>query len=78
MRWRRPNSRLAGVNAPGGDEHGNRPSSLTSTPRRLTEAVNGVIETTRRIARRFRNFSNYRLRNLLAQVATVHTGKRHA
>ncbi|XAS69761.1 ISL3 family transposase [Micrococcaceae bacterium Sec5.7] len=31
-----------------------------------TEAVNGVIETTRRIARGFRNFSNYRLRNLLS------------
>jgi transposase len=31
-----------------------------------TEAVNGVIETTRRIARGFRNFKNYRIRNLLA------------
>ncbi|MGA7205456.1 MAG: ISL3 family transposase [Specibacter sp.] len=31
-----------------------------------TEAVNGVIETTRRIARGFRNFANYRLRNLLS------------
>lgn len=31
-----------------------------------TEAVNGVIETTRRIARGFRNFTNYRLRSLLA------------
>ena len=31
-----------------------------------TEAINGVIETTRRIARGFRNFSNYRLRNLLS------------
>jgi transposase len=31
-----------------------------------TEAVNGVIETTRRIARGFRNFANYRIRNLLA------------
>lgn len=31
-----------------------------------TEAVNGVIETTRRIARGFRNFTNYRLRCLLA------------
>jgi transposase len=31
-----------------------------------TEASNGVIETTRRIARGFRNFTNYRLRCLLA------------
>ncbi|WP_444964457.1 ISL3 family transposase [Pseudarthrobacter sulfonivorans] len=31
-----------------------------------TEAINGVIETTRRIARGFRNFTNYRLRCLLA------------
>ena len=30
-----------------------------------TEAINGVIETTRRIARGFRNFTNYRLRCLL-------------
>ena len=30
------------------------------------EAINGVIETTRRIARGFRNFTNYRLRCLLA------------
>jgi transposase len=32
----------------------------------LTEAFNGVIETTRRIARDFRNCTNYRLRCLLA------------
>jgi transposase len=31
-----------------------------------TEAVNGVIETTGRIARGFRNFTNYRIRCLLA------------
>ncbi|MDT0196270.1 transposase, partial [Arthrobacter sp. AB6] len=31
-----------------------------------TEAINGVIETTRRIARGFRNFTNYRPRCLLA------------
>ncbi|GAC1385158.1 MAG: hypothetical protein NVSMB43_25470 [Pseudarthrobacter sp.] len=31
-----------------------------------TEAINGVIETTRRIARGFRNFANYRLRCLLS------------
>jgi transposase len=31
-----------------------------------TEAINGVIETTRRIARGFRNFTNYGLRCLLA------------
>jgi hypothetical protein len=31
-----------------------------------TEAINGVIETTRRIARGFRNFTTYRLRCLLA------------
>jgi transposase len=31
-----------------------------------TEAINGVIETARRIARGFRNFTNYRLRCLLA------------
>ena len=36
---------------------------LTNGP---TEAINGVIETTRRIARGFRNFANYRLRCLLA------------
>ncbi|WP_413542104.1 transposase [Arthrobacter sp. VKM Ac-2550] len=30
------------------------------------EAVNGVIETTHRIARGFRNYTNYRLRSLLA------------
>jgi transposase len=35
-----------------------------------TEAINGVIETTRRIARGFRNFSDYRLRCLL--VASGH------
>ena len=29
-----------------------------------TEAINNVIETTRRIARGFRNFENYRLRIL--------------
>lgn len=31
-----------------------------------TAAINGVIETTRRIARGLRNFENYRIRNLLA------------
>lgn len=31
-----------------------------------TEAINGVIETTRRIARGFRNFDHYRIRCLLA------------
>jgi transposase len=31
-----------------------------------TEAINDVIETTRRIARGFRNFTNYRIRCLLA------------
>jgi transposase len=31
-----------------------------------TGAINGVIETARRIARGFRNFTNYRLRCLLA------------
>lgn len=31
-----------------------------------TEAINGVIETTRRIARGFRNFDHYKLRCLLA------------
>lgn len=35
-------------------------------PNGHTEAINGVIETTRRIARGFRNFTNYRLRRLLA------------
>jgi transposase len=30
------------------------------------EAINGVIETTRRIARGLRNFTNYRIRCLLA------------
>lgn len=32
------------------------------------EAINGVIETTRRIARGFRNFTNCRIRCLLAAV----------
>jgi transposase len=32
----------------------------------FTAGINGVIETTRRIARGFRNFTNYRLRCLLA------------
>ena len=31
-----------------------------------TEAINGVIEKTRRLAHGFRNFDNYRLRLLLA------------
>jgi len=31
-----------------------------------TEAINGVIEKTRRLAHGFRNFTNYRLRILLA------------
>lgn len=31
-----------------------------------TEAINGVIETIRRVARGFRNFENYRLRSLMA------------
>jgi hypothetical protein len=31
-----------------------------------TEAINGVVETTRRLAHDFRNFSNYRIRILLA------------
>ncbi|CAH0124982.1 hypothetical protein SRABI83_00041 [Arthrobacter sp. Bi83] len=35
-----------------------------------TEAVNGVIETTRRIARGFRNFPKYRIRCLLAAGPT--------
>ena len=39
---------------------------------RPTEAIYGVIETTRRIARGFRNFPNYRLRCLLAA-----SGHRH-
>jgi transposase len=35
-----------------------------------TEAINGVIEKTRRIAHGFRNFTNYRLRILLAGDGT--------
>lgn len=31
-----------------------------------TEAINGVIQTTRRITRGFRNFTNFRLRCPLA------------
>ncbi len=31
-----------------------------------TEAINGVIEKTRRLSHGFRNFGNYRLRRLLA------------
>jgi hypothetical protein len=31
-----------------------------------TEAINGVIEKTRRLAHGFRNFTNYRIRILLA------------
>lgn len=46
-----------GVAAQVADKHGCGPP---------TEAINGVIETTRRIARGFRNFTNYRLRCLLA------------
>ncbi|RAX45176.1 ISL3 family transposase, partial [Arthrobacter sp. AQ5-05] len=37
-----------------------------------TEAINGVIETTRRIARGFRNFENYRIRSLLSAGAHRH------
>ncbi|WP_413784739.1 transposase, partial [Mycolicibacterium llatzerense] len=44
--------------------------SLLRHPRRFQRThrkrFNGVIETTRRIARGFRNFTNYRLRCLLA------------
>jgi len=35
-----------------------------------TEAINGVIEKTRRLAHSFRNFTNYRLRILLAADGT--------
>jgi transposase len=35
-----------------------------------TEAINGVIEKTRRLAHGFRNFTNYRLRILLAADGT--------
>ena len=31
-----------------------------------TEAINGVTETIRRVARGFRSFENYRLRSLMA------------
>lgn len=31
-----------------------------------TEAINGVVEKTRRLAHGFRNFTNYRIRILLA------------
>lgn len=43
-----------------------------------TEAINGVIETTRRIARDFRNFTNYRLRCLLAAGGHRHYRIKHA
>lgn len=39
-----------------------------------TEAVNGVIKTTRRIARGFRNLPNYRFRCLLAAGGHRPTG----
>jgi transposase len=35
-----------------------------------TEAINGVIEKTKRLAHGFRNFTNYRLRILLAADGT--------
>ena len=35
-----------------------------------TEAINGVIEKTRRLAHGFRNFTNYRIRILLAADGT--------
>lgn len=36
-----------------------------------TEAINGVIEKTRRLAHGFRNFDNYRIRILLAADDTL-------
>jgi hypothetical protein len=56
---------------------GSWPSTIAApTPRRTgqdnggTEAINGVIEKTRRLAHGFRNFENYRLRILLAADGT--------
>ena len=40
------------------------PSCHTGLP--VSGMVAGVIETTRRMARGFRNFQNYRLRNLIS------------
>jgi hypothetical protein len=62
-----PGSRPLG---PDTQTNGRRPawpiSERTALSNGPTEAINGVIETTRRIARNFRNFTNYRLRCLLA------------
>lgn len=41
-----------------------------------TEAIDGVIEKTRRLAHGFRNFTNYRIRILLAADGTAPTGVR--
>jgi transposase len=41
-----------------------------------TEAINGVIDKTRRLAHTFRNFENYRLRILLAADGTRSYRKR--
>jgi transposase len=41
-----------------------------------TEAINGVIELRRRIARGFRNFDNYRLRMILAAGGLTHPNLR--
>jgi hypothetical protein len=41
-----------------------------------TEAINGVIELRRRIARGFRNFDNYRLRMILAARRPTHPNLR--
>lgn len=38
-----------------------------------TEAIDGVIEKTRRLAHGFRNFTNYRIRILLAAGGTAPT-----
>ena len=41
-----------------------------------TEAINGVIEETRRLAHGFRNFTNYRTRILLAADGSRHYKRR--
>jgi transposase len=41
-----------------------------------TEAINGVIEKTRRLAHGFRNFTNYRIRTLLAADGSRPYGRR--
>jgi hypothetical protein len=65
--------------SPTGNTHDWTRGSRSATERRGrgTEAVNGVIEKTRRLAHGFRNFTSYRIRILLAaETAPAPTGVR--